>query len=131
METKEPHMIHIYHGDGSSNIIQSADLPVLTPLKYMDEYHTNNLSNIVSAGTDEQMLSNNEDVMSEKSDCEYSENNELNKLPMKHVKRNLPHKKRIAKKLHSDEFSIILSADDSTMRSSLQTTTVVVVTWLT
>lgn len=116
-------MIHIYHGDGS-NIIQSTDdLPVLTPLKYMD-YHSNNLNSIVASANDEQILiSANDDVMSEKSDCE-SLTNELNKqLPSKHAKRSLPHKKRIAKKLNSDEFSIILSTDDSSMRG-LQTSTV-------
>ncbi|CAG9801424.1 unnamed protein product [Chironomus riparius] len=103
---EQSHMIHIY---GDSNIIQSTDLPVLTPLKYME--YQNNLSSIVtSAGTDEQqILMNNDDVMSEKSDCE-----SIHEQPLK---QSLPHKKRIAKKLNSDEFSIILTDPDANIRA--------------
>jgi hypothetical protein len=112
---QQSHMIHIY---GDSNIIQS-DLPVLTPLKYME--YQNNLNSIVSsAGTDEQqILMTHEDVMSEKSDCE-----SIHELPLKNSsKQSLPHKKRIAKKLNSDEFSIILSDPDANIRT-LQATNV-------
>lgn len=106
---QQSHMIHIY---GDSNIIQSTDLPVLTPLKFME--YQNNLNSIVSsAGTDEQhILMTNDDAMSEKSDCE-----SIHELPLKNSKQSLPHKKRIAKKLNSDEFSIILTDPDTNIRT--------------
>ena len=112
---EQSHMIHIY---GDSNIIQTSDLPVLTPLKYME--YQNNLTSIVSsAGNDEQqVLMTNDDAMSEKSDCE-----SIHELPLKNSKQSLPHKKRIAKKLNSDEFSIILTDPDANIRT-LQATNV-------
>lgn len=114
MQSKDQnHIMHVYAGDASSTIItsSSSSLPMLTPLKYV-EY--------INPVTEEQMIITNDD--SEKSDCESI--NELHKTPLKHVKRNLPHKKRIARKLNAnqnysqqEQFSIIMPAEETTMRN--------------
>lgn len=114
MRAKEPNQImHVYATDASSAIItsSSSSLPLLTPLKYVEYMNP--------VTVDEQMIITNDD--SEKSDCESI--NELHKTPLKHVKRNLPHKKRIAKKLNSnqnygdEQFSIIMPAEETTLRN--------------
>lgn len=114
MQSKE---MHLYQGaDGSSTIIttqaQQTSLPLLTPLKYV-EYHTS-----IVGSNEDQMIINDE---SDKSDCESSDH----KTPSK-----LPHKKRIAKKLNSNQpynqhetFNVIMPAEESNMRS-MQTTNV-------
>jgi hypothetical protein len=101
----------------SNDIFSSYDLPVLTPLKYVEsgvEYNS---------GTDEQIrqyLTSDvicDDVVSEDvGDCVQDFTKEI---PIKNVKRSLPHKKRIARKHNPDQFSIIIAAagDDSAMRS--------------
>lgn len=109
-------LVHVYGGDTSSTIIANTSgsmqnsLPMLTPLKYV-EY--------VGPGNDEQIMSLPNDE-SDKSDCESV--NELHKSPSKHAKRNLPHKKRIAKKLnqpysHDEQFSIIMPAEEPSTRN--------------
>lgn len=105
--------LHVYQGpDGTSTIItsgslqsQQTSLPLLTPLKYVEFTSQHNI--VVS---DEQSMIINDD--SDKSDCESGEH-ELHKTPSK-----LPHKKRIAKKLNSnqpysqqDQFSVIMPAE--------------------
>ncbi|CRK99938.1 CLUMA_CG013237, isoform A [Clunio marinus] len=108
-------LVHVYGNDSSSTIIANAggglqnSLPLLTPLKYV-EY--------ISVGNEEQMIVGNDD--SDKSDCESI--NELHKSPSKHVKRNLPHKKRIAKKLNqpfsnTEQFSIIMPTEEPSVRN--------------
>lgn len=116
MQAKDPNqLIHVY-GDSSAAIITSSNsslqnsLPMLTPLKYV-EY-------VSEPVKEEQMLITNDE--SDKSDCESV--NELHKTPSKH-RRNLPHKKRIAKKLNqpynqqeqfTQEFTEILPSEVST-----------------
>lgn len=107
----------LYNQDQSTTIITSSNiqsqqtsLPLLTPLKYV-EYH----SNIVGAGNEEQLII--AEAESDKSDCE-SGDHELHKTPSK-----LPHKKRIAKKLNSNqpynhqEFSLMMPTEDPNMRN--------------
>lgn len=123
MQAKEQNQImHIYASDSSSTIINSSSssLPLLTPLKYV-EY--------INPVNEEQMIITNDD--SEKSECESI--NELNKSPLKQVKRNLPHKKRIAKKLNADQnysnqeqFSIIMPVEETTMRN-IQPSNVIII----
>lgn len=107
--------LHVYEeGDESAIIntqsqIQSSQLlPVLTPIKY-NEYQSGIVGDII-----------NED--SEKSDCEGGEHD---KTPSK-----LPHKKRIAKKLisnqpynHQEQFSILIPNEETNIRN-LHTSTV-------
>lgn len=118
MQSKE--QLHVYEDDASSSIItptsihqqsQQTSLPLLTPLKYV-EYHNNSIGGPVNV---EHMIVNEE---SDKSDCDSGEH-ELQKSSSK-----LPHKKRIAKKLNSnqsynnhDQFSIIMPADESNLRN--------------
>lgn len=94
---------------------QQASLPLLTPLKYV-EYH----NSIVGSVNDEHMIINEE---SDKSDCESGEH-ELHKTPSK-----LPHKKRIAKKLNSNQpynhqFSIMMPAEEPNLRNMQHATNV-------
>lgn len=80
----------------NSNVQQTGVLPILTPIssKYL-EYS----GAIVNVSNEEPFMLLNED--SEKSDCESL--SESHKVASKHVKRNLPHKKRIARKLNSSQ----------------------------
>ncbi|KAG5675674.1 hypothetical protein PVAND_005560 [Polypedilum vanderplanki] len=103
-KSQTTHMLHKPGGD----IFSSYDLPVLTPLKYV-EYN---------GGTEEQIIMTNDDICDDVNDDVSDCVQDFKEIPMKNVKRSLPHKKRIAKKLNSDQFSIIISSsDDSTIRS--------------
>lgn len=117
LQSKDPNqLMHTVYGDATSTIITSSSsslqnsLPLLTPLKYV-EY--------VGAVSEEHMIITNDD-----SDGDCDSINDLHKTPLKNVKRNLPHKKRIAKKLnsnqsynHQEPFSIIMPAAESSLRS--------------
>lgn len=112
--------LHVYEGEDASSATiitssvmqsqsQQTSLPLLTPLKYV-EYH----NSIVGAVNEEQMINDDSD----KSDCESGEH-ELHKTPSK-----LPHKKRIAKNLNSnqpynnqEQFSIIMASEESNLRN--------------
>jgi hypothetical protein len=105
------------HGGTNANIqsqSQQSSLPLLTPLKYV-EYQ-----NSISATVIEEQIIMAEE--SDKSDCESGEH-ELHKTPSK-----LPHKKRIAKKLNSnqpynlqqEQFTVIMPAEDVSMRNMQQ-----------
>lgn len=105
----------------SAAIIQSSNgqPPLLTPMtgKYVDMRH-------VATASEEhqmQMIAPNDD--SDKSDCEANDLNDF-KTSMKLVKRSLPHKKRIAKRIVSDNlqpynnqqeehFGIVLPNDET------------------
>lgn len=117
MPTKDQNQLMHVYGDASSTIITSSSsslqtsLPLLTPLKYVEYVATVN---------EDQMVIPNDD--SDKSDCESI--NEMHRTPSKHVKRNLPHKKRITKKLNSSQpynlepqFSIMVQSEENNMRN--------------
>jgi hypothetical protein len=107
-------LMHVYGVDGSTIITTSSgSLPMLTPLALQTKY--------VEYVSEEQIITNDE---SEKSDCESI--NEMHKTPSKNVKRNLPHKKRIAKKLnsnqpynhhHQEQYSIIMPSEETNLRN--------------
>lgn len=108
MQAKEQsQLMHIYGPDASSTIITTSSggsmhnpLPMLTPLKYVEYVGPVNDAN------DE----------SDKSDCE-----SIHESPSKNVKRNLPHKKRITKKLNQQEhFSMMMSPDRSMQSSNVR-----------
>jgi hypothetical protein len=85
-QSKDSSMILVY-----SQSVQDAPQILtnsMTTAKYVDLGHEESQM---------QMIATNED--SDKSDCE---TNELHEFKAKHVKRNLPHKKRIAKRIVSD-----------------------------
>jgi hypothetical protein len=100
-QAKDQNLLIQVYGDASSSNLQ--------PMKYT-EYPTHH-----SMNEDGQMMVTNDD-----SDGDFEELSDLHKTPSsKHVKRNLPHKKRIAKKLnqpYTNEYELI-------MPSSLPVTT--------
>lgn len=101
----QTHLIH-------KSDLFSYDLPVLTPLKYVN-YQNNVVSN------EHQMIMTTDDVSDDVTDDVNDCLQDFKELPNKHVKRSLPHKKRIAKKLNSDQFSFLMSSpDDSNIRST-------------
>lgn len=95
-QSKDQNLIIQVYGDDASSSAQ------MQPIKYA-EYSTHH--NINEEG---QMIVTNDD-----SDGDFDDLGDLHKTPSKHVKRNLPHKKRIAKKLNSNqpytnEYSLIM-----------------------
>lgn len=110
LQAKE-HLVYESSDTGTTIIAtssQASQLPLLTPLKYV-EYH----NSIV--GNEEQMIINEE---SDKSDCDDGEH-ELHKSSSK-----LPHKKRIAKKLnsnqpynHQEQYSFVMPQEETNMRT--------------
>lgn len=101
MSKEQNILIHAF-SDGSSSIQTTLMQPIMAQ-KYT-EYATHHGMN-----EDGQMIVTNDD-----SDGDFEELSELHKTPSsKHAKRNLPHKKRIAKKLnsnqpYSNEYSMML-----------------------
>lgn len=105
-QAKESGILLQVYGDPNSSIIQNSNVQpsLLTPMttKYVEQMH---------------MIAPNDD--SDKSDCEAAEL----QASSKHVKRNLPHKKRIAKRIVSDNqpytnqqeehFGIVLPNDET------------------
>jgi len=98
---------------------QQSNMPVLTPLKFVEFPNS-------SLAVDDQIIGLPNDDMSEKSDCEESIS-ESNRIPShKQMKRSLPHKKRIAKKLNSNDFNndeqhyTSMPMDDASMHRVMQ-----------
>lgn len=110
MQSKDQ-LSHLYEDDSSTATIitsvmqsqtQQTSLPLLTPLKYVDYHNT--------VG---------EQIINDESDKSDESEHELHKTPSK-----LPHKKRIAKKLNSnqpynqqEQFSIIIPTEQSNLRN--------------
>ncbi|CAO1371970.1 unnamed protein product [Diamesa hyperborea] len=94
---KDSQLIQMYEESPVIVNNTNSSLPILTPIKYMDQSGSsyNNAVNM----NEELLLMNDE---SEKSDCESV--NDQHKIQSKHMRRSLPHKKRIAKKLNEDQY---------------------------
>lgn len=96
-QSKDQNLLIQVYGDSSST--QTTLMQPIMAQKYTEYAHHMN--------EDGQMIVNNDD-----SDGDFDEL-DLHKKPSKHVKQNLPHKKRIAKKLnsnqpYSNEYSMIM-----------------------